>query len=238
SSSVEFTIDTASPTVTLEQPATPSNDTTPSFSGTASDTSQVTVSIYAGTKAIGTVVSKATATVSGGAWSSGKASPALASGTYTAIARQPSSLGNPEGSSEPVTFTVSTASPEVTLNQPASPSNDTTPFFTGSASDTTPVTIAIYSGSKVAGTPVASAEATGTGGDWTSGDASPALTSGQYTAVASQTSSLGNPAGKSAPVTFIVETGPPHVTLNQPKTPSNDTTPSFTGTASDTTAVT
>jgi hypothetical protein len=238
SSPVTFTVETSSPTVTLDQPTSPSNDTTPSFTGTASDTTQVTVKIYAGSKAEGTAVSKATAGGSGGAWSSGGASPALSSGTYTALATQPSSLGNPEGKSSPVTFVVSTASPEVTLNQPKSPSNDTTPFFTGFASDTTPVTIKIYAGSKAQGTPVASAEASGTGGDWTSGEASPALSSGQYTAVASQPSSLGNPAGISAPVTFIVETGPPHVTLNQPKTPSNDTTPSFTGTASDTTAVT
>jgi large repetitive protein len=238
SNPVTFIVDTSSPTVTLNQPESPSKDTTPSFTGTASDTTQVTIRIYAGSKAEGTVVSKATAAGSGGAWTSGEASPALSSGTYTAVATQPSSLGNPDGVSAPVTFTVSTASPEVTLNQPKSPSNDTTPVFTGFASDTTPVTIEIYAGSKAQGTPVASAEATGTGGDWTSGEAGPALSSGQYTAVASQPSSLGNPAGISAPVTFIVETGPPHVTLNQPKTPSNDTTPPFTGTASDTTAVT
>jgi large repetitive protein len=238
SSSVEFTIDTASPTVTLNQPKSPSNDTTPSFTGTASDTTLVTVRIYAGSKAGGTALSTATSAGSGGAWTSGEASPPLTSGEYTAVASQPSSLGNPEGKSSPVTFVVSTASPTVTLNTPKSPSNDTTPFFTGFASDTTPVTIAIYPGSKAQGTPAASAEASGTGGDWTSGSASPALTSGQYTAVATQTSSLGNPSGTSAPVTFTVSTAAPTVALSSVESPSNNTTPSFTGFASDTEQVT
>src|SRR6202030_3514590 len=97
------------------------------------------------------------------------------------------------------------------------------------ASDTTPVRIKIYSGSSL----VAEATAKGTGGEWVSEDAHPGLPSGQYTAIATQPSSLGNAPGTSEAVSFTVETGPPHVTLNQPATPSNNTKPSFTGTASD-----
>ena len=64
----------------------PSNNTRPSFSGSASDTTTVTVQIYAGSSAKGTVVSMATATPEGGSWTSGKASPTLSSGQYTAVA--------------------------------------------------------------------------------------------------------------------------------------------------------
>jgi hypothetical protein len=238
SAAVTFTVDTTSPIVTLKQPGSPSKNTTPSFSGTASDTSAVTVNIYAGATATGPVVSTAGATGTGGSWSSGNASPGLPSGEYTAVATQPSSLGNPPGVSAPVTFKVDTKSPTVTLNQPKSPSNNATPSFTGTASDTTMVTVQIYAGATATGLPVSTATAVGTGGGWTSGNASPALLDGQYTAVATQPSSLENPAGVSGPVTFTVDTAAPRVTLNSPALRSNNTTPSFTGTASDTTTVT
>jgi hypothetical protein len=237
SSSVTFVVDTTSPTVTLEQPPGLSNHTTPSFTGTGSDTTPITVEVYAGATAKGAVVSSATAPGTGGAWTSGAASPALASGQYTAVAAQESSLGNPTGVSSPVTFTVDTASPTVTLKKPPSPSNDTTPSFTGTGSDTTPVTVDVYAGATAKGAIVSSATATGTGGAWSSGAASPALASGQYTAVARQESSLGNPTGVSSSVTFVVDTASPTVTLKQPLSPSNNTTPSFTGSASDSTPV-
>ncbi len=230
SAPVTFEVDTSSPSVTLNRPVTPSNNTTPSFSGTASDTTTVTVRIYKGAKAEGSPVSSATA--SGANWNSTAANPALASGQYTAVASQASSLGNGAGSSAPVTFTINTSSPSVTLKAPQSPSNNTTPSFTGSATDTTTVTIRIYAGTKAEGSPVSSATAAGTAGAWSSSAASPALASGQYTAVASQPSSLGNPDGTSAPVGFVLDTSSPTVTLAQPPTPSNHRTPTFTGSAS------
>jgi PKD domain len=112
----------------------------------------------------------------------------------------------------PVMFTADAAAPKVTLNSPASPSNNPTPSFTGTASNTTPVTVHIYAGAAAKGTVVSTATATGTGAAWASGNASPALSSGQYTAVATQANSLlGDSAGKSGPVTFTV-TPPPVVT--------------------------
>src|SRR5207249_4018179 len=216
----------------------PSNDTTPSFTGSASATTAVTVQIYAGARAEGTVVSTATAAGNGGEWTSGHASPPLRDGQYTAIATQPSPLGNPAGVSEPVTFTVNTAAPTVTLDSPALRSNNTTPAFSGTASDTTPVTVRIYAGATATGAVVSSATAPGTSGAWVSGNASPALSSGQYTAVATQESSLGNPSGVSQPRTFIVDTTSPTVTLRQRKSPSTSTTPSFTEAATDTTTLT
>ncbi|HEX4188763.1 MAG TPA: Ig-like domain-containing protein [Solirubrobacteraceae bacterium] len=234
SNTVTFVVSTASPTVTLSQPTSPSNNTTPTFSGSASEAGPVTVQIYEGSKAGGTVVSSAGASATGGGWTSGHASPALASGTYTAVATEPSSLGNSPGRSNAVTFAVSTASPVVTLNTPTSPSNQTRPTFSGFASDTTQVVVKVYAGTSATGTVVATATAEGNGGDWSSGEASPQLSSGQYTAIAVQTSSLGNAPGQSNTVTFTVNTAPPTVTLNPPKTPSNNTAPTFSGTASDT----
>jgi hypothetical protein len=238
SSPVTFTVDTAAPSVSLNAPPSPSNDTTPTFTGAASDTTTVVVDIYAGVSAEGEVLATADATGTGGSWTSGEAGPALPSGQYTAVAVQQSSLGgNPAGRSQPVRFTVDTTSPTVSLDAPPSPSKNTHPFFTGTASANTAVTIRIYSGATAQGTPVASATASGTGGGWTSAGAQPALASGEYTAVASQPSPVENPDGLSEPVTFTVETAAPAVTLNPPAGLSNDTTPTFTGTASDTTPV-
>jgi hypothetical protein len=70
----------------------------------------------------------------------------------------------------------------------------------------TPVTVQIHAGETVTDPIVSTATATGTGAGWSSGEASPALSSGQYTAVALQASSLPeNPAGRSEPVRFTVE---------------------------------
>ena len=235
---IHFAVNTAPPAVSLNPIASPTNDNTPAFSGFATDTTPVTVYIFKGASAGGTPAATAQASGTGGAWSSGEASPALPDGSYTAVAAQPSSLGNPEGASEAIHFTVSTAPPKVTLNSVKSPSGNTTPTFGGTASDTTPVTIQVYAGSSAEGTIVATAGATGTGGSWTSGQASPALPSGTYTAVAEQESSLlGNPTGVSNPVTFVVDTSSPTVTVNSIPTPSNNATPSFKGTATDTTPV-
>ena len=231
-----FTVNTAPPTVTLNSISTPTNDSTPSFTGTASDTTSVTVVIFNGGSATGSPVSSAHASGTGGKWSSAAASPGLADGTYTAVAVQESSVGNGEGKSGEIHFTVDTAPPVVTLNGIASPTNDTTPSFTGFASDTTAVTVLIYKGSSVSGSPVASASAGGTGGGWSSGASAP-LTDGAYTAIAVQKSSLGNGEGSSEAIHFTVLTAPPKVTLSGLKTPTGDTTPSFSGTASDTTSV-
>jgi hypothetical protein len=230
SNEVKFAINTAPPSVSLEQPPTPSSNARPSFTGSASEHTQVTVHIR---DSHGNEVATATASGTGGAWASGQASQSLESGGYTAEATQESSLGNGTGHSSTVSFTVNTKPPTVSLHQPAPLSNNTTPSFTGFASDTTPVTVKIYSGSNV----VAEATAQGNGGEWVSEPAHPALQSGQYTAIATQPSSLGNGPGTSEVVSFTVETGPPRVTLNQPTTPSNHTTPSFTGTATDHTPV-
>jgi hypothetical protein len=238
--SYKFTVATLPPVVTLEQPTSPSNNTAPSFSGTASETTPVTVTVFKGESAEGTAIATLKVQGTGGSWVSARVSPPLPDGTYTAVATQPSSLGYPTGASGPVTFEVDTQSPTVTMEAPPSPSNDMTPSFSGTASEATPVTVEIFEGARPEGNILTTVTAQGTGGSWTSGPLTPPLPSGRhtFTAVATQTSKIKNAPGKSAPITFVVNTEPPVVTLKAPPSPSNDTTPSFSGTASEATQVT
>jgi hypothetical protein len=209
----------------LNQPASPSNTTKPTFSGTASDPERsVVVHIF---DAGHSPVTTATASGTGGGWAAGNEA-SLASGTYTAIATQESSLGNAPGESSEVTFTIDTSSPTVVLNQPASPSNTTKPTFSGTASDPErSVVVEIFDAGHAK---VASASASGGGGEWSS-SSEPSLASGSYTAVATQASSLGNPAGKSNQVAFTVDTVSPLVSLTPGSAEKHTATPKLEGTA-------
>jgi hypothetical protein len=182
---------------------------TPTFSGQAEEGRELRLTIYSGPTPGGPVVQEPEPTfvAPGGAWTV-YLFERLGDGTYTAVATE-KNASEETGASPPVTFTVDTGAPAVTLNSPGGPPYDTTPSFTGTASDRTPVTVLIHSGSTSRGTIVSASSATGTGGAWVSGNATPALGVGQYTAVAIQPSSLGNPPGRSGPVTFTVTAPPP-----------------------------
>jgi hypothetical protein len=208
-------VDTATaapPNVTITSPTNGSETSNkrPSFSGLAELASgQVTLTIYIGAAPEAEVRQELSTAVlsAGGAWSVGPAGP-LTNGVYTAQATQ-TNVASETGKSAPVSFTVQTPAPKVTLNSPESPSSNTTPSFTGTASGKKPVIVKIYSGAAAEGAVVSTAKAAGTGGSWASGKASPALSSGQYTAVATQEASLsGDPEGRSAPVTFTVAPAP------------------------------
>jgi len=109
--------------------------------------------------------------------------------------------------------------PTVSLDAPSSPSTNTMPSFAGTASDSMPVTVHVAR----AGQEVASVTTPGPRGSWTSGPVSSALAVGEYTAFATQPSSLeGNPEGRSNEVRFTV-TSPP-----LPPPPPFPLTPSFT----------
>jgi hypothetical protein len=200
------------PSVTILSPlnGSRSNNQTPIFSGLEEEGSgAVKLNIYEGSTTGGAVVQElSTELFSIGTWSLELSQP-LMDGTYTAQATQTNPAS--ETGVSTVTFTVDTVAPTVTLNSPESPSDDTTPSFAGTASDITPVTVTIHDGATAAGTLVSTATAAGTGAGWKSSDASPALSAGEYTAVAVQDSSLGNPAGRSGPVTFTI-TPPPAFT--------------------------
>ena len=105
------------PTVTLTAPAARSatNDTTPTFSGTADnatgDSTSVTIKIYSGSTATGSAVQTLTATRSGTSWS--KTASTLAQGTYTVQATQGDTSGN-TGTSNANTFEIDTTGPTAT----------------------------------------------------------------------------------------------------------------------------
>ena len=136
-----WTIDVA-PVVTLATPADGSstNDSTPTFSGTAGtafgDSATVTVKVYAGPAPSGTPVQTLDATRdSFGAWSIDASDP-LATGTYTAQAEQDDLDGN-VGLSSANTFSIdATPPPTPTINSgPPNLSNSASAQFTFSDSE-------------------------------------------------------------------------------------------------------
>jgi hypothetical protein len=106
--------DTTPPEVRITSPASGSStsDTTPTLSGTAGaasgDSSEIEVTLRAGSSASGTVVQSLLAGRTGGTWS--VEAGALSPGTYTATAAQSDASDN-VGVSPPVTFTVTSAPP-------------------------------------------------------------------------------------------------------------------------------
>lgn len=205
----------AAAAVTITKPlgGTVTNARQPTFVGAAEQLGgAVTLDIYAGPLPAGAPVQEASTTIiEAGAWSIEAAAP-LVDGTYTAQASQGGVT------SLPVTFMVLTAAPLVTINQPQPAAGDFTPSFSGTASETTDVTVQIHAGESAGGTLVATATAAGTGAGWVSSPASPALAAGRYAAVAVQHSFLeGNPTGRSEAVVFEVAPAP------QP--PSSSTSP-------------
>jgi hypothetical protein len=102
--------------------------------------------------------------------------------------------------------------PTVTITAPADGSftNDTTPTFSGAAgnatADATAVTLHIYAGTTVSGTPVQALTAPRSGAAW-SATATALAAGATYTARATQTDSGGNTG--SATVTFTIDTAPP-----------------------------
>ena len=211
------------PVVSLVTPADGSstNDSTPTFSGTAGaafgDSVTVTVKVYAGSAPSGTPVQTLSATRdSFGAWSV-DSSPALANGTYTAQAQQ-SDLGGNVGLSNANTFVVTQgdiAPPDVVLSTPAdgAMTNDSTPTFAGTAGiasgDLSTVTVKIYQGGNLIQTRSTSADGSGA----FTVDAFPALADGAYSAQAEQSDASGN-VGHSAQHAFTVDTAPPSATID------------------------
>ncbi len=195
----------AAAAVTITKPlgGTVTNERQPQFVGSAEQLGgPVTLDIYEGPLATGVPMpARSTTIIEAGTWSLEPLEP-LADGTYTAEAVQGAAT------SLPVTFTVLTAAPVVTIDQPDPAAGEFTPSFSGTASDTTPVTVQISAAETVVAT--ATAAAAGAGAAWHSSPASPALAAGSYTAVAVQRSSVtGNPTGRSDTVAFEVAPAPP-----------------------------
>src|SRR5207244_6317336 len=162
----------------------------------------------------------------GGGWSSCTSPHTLASlseGTHTFDVRATDQAGNTDASPATYTWTVDLTAPDTTLGtHPANPSDNTTPNFTFSSSET---------GSTF--------ECRMDGGSWsscTSPDTiSPALADGSHTFDVRAIDPAGNTDATPASYTWIVDTGPPNTTIDStPADPSNDTTPSFSFSSSET----
>src|SRR5207237_10624828 len=102
----------------------PSNDTTPSFGFSSSESG----STYE-------------CRIDGGSWTSCTSprtlSPALAAGSHTFDVRATDQAGNTDATPASYTWTVDLSAPNTTIHtNPASPSGDTTPTFTFSSSET------------------------------------------------------------------------------------------------------
>ncbi|HEY2181400.1 MAG TPA: Ig-like domain-containing protein, partial [Solirubrobacteraceae bacterium] len=233
-----FTIKTKSPAVSLTPLTTPTNNSTPSFSGAAGnaagDGASVTLKIYSGTTASGSPLRTLSIAKSGATWASGPVA-SLPDGTYTAQAEQ-SDEASDIGVSAPSTFTVDTTKPSVQIASPANGSfiKVSKPTISGTTGNVTgdqaTVTVNIYSGLSVSGSPTQTLNLTRSGGAWSTGSSGPQLAEGTYTLQAEQSDEAGN-TGVSAPTTFTIKTKSPAVSLTAVPTPTNDSTPTFGGAA-------
>jgi hypothetical protein len=236
SSAVTFTVDTTAPEVSLNAVASPTSDSTPTLSGKGGtlpgDDPSVTVQIFSGGSASGSPVTGGQASFSGGEWSFTPSSP-LPDGTYTAQAFQEDALGH-VGESTTSTFRIDTIAPTLSVNSPKSGQTLTSPKvgFSGSTNassgDPSTLTVEIYSGSSASGSPEQTLEGHRSGSSWSTSELR--LTNGVYTVRAEELDAAGNP-GKSEPVTFSVNSSAPSVTLNKLPEFTNNTQPSFSGSA-------
>jgi uncharacterized protein (DUF2141 family) len=228
---VTFVVDATLPTVSINDVPSPGKDSTPKLEGhagtAAGDANAVTVTIHAGGSVGGTVVgSPQSAGVSGGAWSFTPG--ALADGTYTAQVTQRNEAG--DVAEDSTTFTIDTTAPSVSINSIASPTKDQTPTLEGAggsaSGDQATVNVKVHAGGSTAGSVVAEQAASVSGGKWSF--TTPTLSDGTYTVQAVQHDAAGN-VGEAAPVTFVVDSTPPSVSINTIPTPSKNLTPKIEG---------
>jgi hypothetical protein len=231
-----FRVDTTAPTLSIATPK--SNDglksSRPTFSGSTGnatgDSTSVTIEIFAGGAATGTPAQAFSVERSGSSWSTASNGPRLPNGTYTVEVSEIDSAGN-LGVAAPVTFSIDSPSPIVTLNALPRYIGYTSPAFSGSAqaAEAEPsVTLKVWKGTSASGTLIESASAPEGAGLWSLGPIA-ALPEGTYTAQAEQADVASNPAGVSAASTFTVDTTAPQPTLSAPTESTGLETVSGTG---------
>jgi hypothetical protein len=215
SAPVTFSIRNAGPSIVLDSPGGPLTSSTPRLTGRGgtapADASTVSITVFAGTQAVGAPVRTLYATVGKDGHFSTNVTPGLGDGAYTALAGQRDSTGT-LGQSVARTFRIKTHPPAVTLDRPAENSQvvGSTPTFSGSAGtalgDSSTVFVAVYAGATTQGRVVARLRTTANGSFW-SVQTPIALLPGRYTAQASQTDDAGH-TGRSVPATFSIVAAP------------------------------
>ena len=188
-------IDTTAPVVTLD-PLAPTNDTTPSISGTAEAGSTVTVVIKDGANTV-TVTAVAN---SQGKWSVD--SPVLSEGSHDISVTAKDPAGNSSVNPAEGTVVIDTTAPVVTLD-PLAPTNDTTPSISGTAEAGSTVTVVIKDGANtVTVTAVANSQ-----GKWSVD--SPVLSEGSHDISVTAKDPAGNSSVNPAEGTVVIDTTPP-----------------------------
>ncbi len=217
-------VDRPSLRITSPPNGSATNDQTPSFSGTTNDifneerlvleevspSEEVKLKIYPGTRAEGTPVQTLTTpTFLDGTWSF-SLPKALSPGTYTAQAEQEDLSGT--GMSQPVTFTVDTTPPQVTLTSPGNGSSTSggSQLVSGAAGtergDLPAITIRLFAGAAIGSRPPQETLVVpSSSGSWSASFGG--LSPGTYTARAEQRDEAGN-VGRSAAASFTVTTPP------------------------------
>jgi hypothetical protein len=217
------------------------NDSTPTLNGTAD--SNVTVTLRAGAIVVGTTTANAN-----GQWSI--TTSTLSDGVHVLTVTATDGAGNESAASSDFTITVDTVAPLApvitSVDDNISPvtgpvangaaTNDTTPTVTGTAEAGSIVTL--KNGNTTLGTATADA-----GGQWTFTPSS--LAQGTYSLTATATDSAGNVSGASQPYGLSIDTTAPtlpsitaaiddvlqYTGLVTSGGATNDTLPTFTGTA-------
>ncbi len=226
-----LTVDTVDPAVTYVAPTPLTNNNTPTFTGTATDAlsgiDQVDVEVFAVSLRQAADVS-GTATLTGDTWAFDVANP-LSDGEYrieVAATDHATNQGTTVGS-----VTIDATKPQLSVSSAVT--NDNTPRLSGAASDALSGVSEVTVSVSVAGTrdPVVSGPATynSGAGSW-SYDVTQTLTDGVYTISAAATDQATNTETVQGSLT--VDTTKPALTVPT-TTFINDSTPSFTGTVSD-----
>ncbi|SMF20524.1 Ig-like domain-containing protein [Tistlia consotensis] len=252
SSGLSITIDTTAPSA----PSTPdlsaasdsgssstddvTNDTTPTFTGTAE--ANATVTVLSDGSSIGTTTADGS-----GNWSFTPSS-AIAAGTHTITATATDAAGNTSSASSGLLITIDTTAPSA----PGTPdmtaasdtgssstdniTSDTTPSFIGSGAQPNQTVTILSDGSSI-GTTIANGL-----GNWSFTPGS-AIAAGTHSITATTQDTAGNVSAASSALSITIDTTAP----SAPSTPdlsaasdsgssstddiTNDTTPTFTGTA-------
>ena len=191
------------------------NDNTPDIKGIAEPGS--TVTIYVDGASVGT-------TTADGAGNYTYTLPSRADGAHTVAVTATDAAGNTSGMSPVMNFTIDTQSPSApTITTAKNPTNDNTPDVSGTAEANSTVTI-IVNGTSV-GTTTADAS-----GNYTF--TLPVQIDGTHAVTATSTDAAGNTSAPSATLNLKIDTQAPAVpTITTAKNPTNDNTPTVTGTA-------
>ena len=213
--SYSWVVDTIAPDTTIiTTPSDPSNDSNPAFTFTGSDPS-------------GSGVASFECQVDGGGFSactSGSAFGPLSDGSHTFDVRAIDNAGNTDATPASHTWVVDTTAPDTTITAtPSDPSNDNTPTFDFNSPDTTATfECRIDSGAFSA---------------CTSPHTLASLSDGSHTFYVRAIDPAGNTDATPASFTWVVDASAPDTTIDSnPSDPSNDNTPTFGFSSSDSTA--